>query len=181
MCRINDRINRTERVDDGNALPGCISREVGNKQATGPVFLGRQRAFSQVEWEVFEESAEVIERLRLSAAEGINRHAKTRGPLIGKRIMHPCAAWTWATNHLFLLPSHTEKSSNVLIEAPGVLSVGSVVIRVSGERGCAKLRPDHLKANWYVGRCTISQSHREKRKSATGRARAITYSELNVR
>src|SRR6266700_5626484 len=174
MRSVDNRINRTERVDDGNALPGCISREVGDIQAARPVFFGRERAFRQVKWKVFEEPAEVIERLRLSATQWIDRHAKTGGPLIRKRIMHTCAGCARATYHLFLLPSQTEKSGDVLIEAPGVLSVGSVIIRVSSERRCAKLRTNHLHADRDERCRAIRQCHREKRKSATRVSRSKT-------
>ena len=148
MRSVDNRINRkgpgTGRYQDGNALACAINREVWNEQAAGPVFLRRERPFSQIERQVLKEPAIVIEGLRLSAAEWIYGHTKTRGPLIRKCVMRANAIRTGAADHLFLFPAHPEKSGNVLIEAPGVRRIGCVVIRERRECWVAKFRTNHL-------------------------------------
>src|SRR6266508_872401 len=147
MCSINNRVHRPKLVNDGNALPRCIGRKFGDKQAAGPIFLRGERAFSQIQRQIFEEPAVVVEGLRLSVTQRSDGHAQPWGPLIGQRIVRTHAAWTWAAYHLLLLPSHTEQAGDVFVEAPRVPSIDSVVVRQSRKTRVAELSTNDLKSN----------------------------------
>src|ERR1051325_9181822 len=163
MCGINDRIDRTELIDNGYPVPGSISCEFGNKQTSRPVFLRRERAFSQIQRQVFEEPPVVIEGLGFAMAEWIDCHAKTRGPVIGQRVVDTLSARAWASIQLFLLPSKTEETSDVLVETPGVLNVAGMVIRERGEARVTEFTTNDLETNRYKLGRTIVQLHWEQR------------------
>src|SRR4030095_15338047 len=112
---------------------------------------------SQVKRNEFEESSIVVEGLRFSLAEWIDRHAKARCPLIGKGITNPLAGGTGTTHQPFLLPTQTSQGSDVLVEAPGVLRVPRMVVGEGAEVRFAKFCANNLKPNRNVYRGAISQ------------------------
>src|ERR1051325_5086421 len=148
MRCINDRINCPERIDHRDPLSGSISCEFGNEQTACPVLFGRKRPFSQIEWQVFEEPTVVIEVLRFAMTKGIDCDSESWGPVIRQCVVNTIAGCQpWTSIQLFLLPSKAEETSDVLVEAPSVLSIGCVIVRESREVCITKLTSNDLETN----------------------------------
>src|SRR5262245_36079626 len=73
--------NRFERVDFDATDASRIRREVWGESGEGEILLRRERAFGQIERDVFMEPPEVVIELGLALAEGINRHSETWRPV----------------------------------------------------------------------------------------------------
>src|SRR5262249_58719883 len=112
-------------------------REVGREAAVAEIGLCRQRTLGQVERDVLEEAAEVVIDFRFAFAEGVNRSAKARGPRAGEAIADTIAVPAGAADHPLLLVAQACQRGDVSVDAPGVLHVSAVVVRLGVKRSVA--------------------------------------------
>src|SRR5262249_9172182 len=133
---VKNRGDGSERVDL-HAAHTINDLEVGSKASVAKVGLGRERALGQIERDVLEEAAEVVIDLRLAFAEGVDRRAEARRPRAGEAIADAGTVRAGVADQPLLLVAQACERGNVPVDAPRVLYVPGVVVRIGVECGVA--------------------------------------------